>query len=141
MTKTYTDVDPLILKALPNPVKEAYEIRNEIPEFSFMGAAGQPDYGQIRLWFYPDKKIIELKSLKFYITHYRDIRISYERVINCIYDDLMAAYEPHRLRLEINFRPRGGISSHLVIDSDWDVRGGSDKLWQSHSKANLTETI
>lgn len=141
MTKTYTDVDPLILKSLPNPVKEAYEIRNEIPEFSFMGAAGQPDYGQIRLWFYPDQKIIELKSLKFYITHYRDIRISYERVINCIYEDLMATYEPHRLRVEINFRPRGGISSHLVIDSDWAVRGGSDNLWRSHSKANLTEVI
>ena len=66
MTKTYRDVDPLILESLPNPVRAAYEIRNEIPEFSFMGAADQPDYGQIRLWFYPDKKIIELKSLKFY---------------------------------------------------------------------------
>ena len=58
-----------------------------------------------------------------------------------IYEDLMATYEPHRLRIEINFRPRGGISSHLVIDSDWAVRGGSDNLWQSQSKANLTEVI
>jgi 7-cyano-7-deazaguanine reductase len=141
MTKTYKDVDSTILESLPNPSKEGYECRMDIPEFSFMGAANQPDYGVIRLWFYPDKKIIELKSLKFYITHYRDIRISYERVINCIYDDLMKVYEPHRLRVEISFRPRGGISSSLVIDSDWAVRGGSDKLWQSHSKVNITETL
>lgn len=141
MVKTFKDVDSGILDSLPNPTKEGYECRMDIPEFSFMGAANQPDYGQIRLWFYPKDKIIELKSLKFYITHYRDIRISYERVVNSIYDDLMKVYEPHRLRIEIDFRPRGGISSSVVIDSDWSVRGGSDQLWQSHSKASITEKI
>jgi 7-cyano-7-deazaguanine reductase len=141
MNKTYKNIDSSILKSLPNPSKEAYECRMDIPEFSFMGAAGQPDYGFIRLWFYPKDKIIELKSLKFYITHYREIHISYERVINCIYDNLMNVYDPHRLRVEISFRPRGGISSSCVIDSDWAVRGGSDKLWQSHSKTAITETL
>jgi len=129
---TYKDIKSDLLKSLPNPSKEGYEVRLEIPEFTFLGAHGQPDFGHIRIWFYSDKKIIELKSLKFYITHYRDILTSYERAINCIYNDLMKVYEPFRLRIEMSFRPRGGISSHLTIDSDWGCRGGSDKLWQNH---------
>jgi len=139
-TKTYKDRDPTILKTLPDPAKEGYETRIDIPEFTFLGAHGQPDFGHIRIWFYSDKKIIELKSLKLYVVHLRDILLSYERAINCIYDDLMTVYEPGRLRLEINFRPRGGISSHLTIDSDWKCRGGSDKLWQAHQSRPLPNT-
>jgi len=134
--KTYKDRDSNILQSLPNPVVAEYESRIDVPEFTFLGAHGQPDFGHITIWFYAHKKIIELKSLKMYVVHYRDILISYERAINCIYDDLMDVYEPTRLRLEIGFRPRGGISSHLVIDSDWKCRGGTDTLWQSHGTSH-----
>ena len=129
---TYKDIDSSILKSLPNPEQEGYENRLEIPEFTFLGVGKQPDFGYIRLWFYAEKKVIELKSLKEYLFQYRDMVISYERAINCIYKDLVKVYEPFRLRIEISFRPRGGISSHLTIDSDWGCRGGSDKLWQEH---------
>jgi 7-cyano-7-deazaguanine reductase len=44
-----------------------------------------------------------------------------------IFDDLMAAYEPDRLRIVMVFNPRGGISSKLTIDSDWKTRGGDEK--------------
>jgi len=139
-TKTYKDRDRTILKSLPDPAKSGYETRIEIPEFTFMGAHGQPDFGHVRIWFYSDKKIIELKSLKLYIVHLRNILLSYERAINCMYDDLMEVYEPERLRLEISFRPRGGISSHLAIDSDWKCRGGTDKLWQAHNPVPIPNT-
>ena len=48
------------------------------------------------------------------------------------FEHIKEIYEPVRVRIEIGFRPRGGISSKLVVDSDWGHLGGTDKLWQSH---------
>lgn len=78
--------------------------------------------------FYPKNKIIELKSLKHYSYHLRDIVVSYERLINIIYDQMMEVYEPERLRITMICNPRGGISSKLTIDSDWSARGGQEKF-------------
>lgn len=72
--------------------------------------------------------MIELKSLKQYIFQLRNIVASYERLINIIYDDLQAAYEPSRMRLVMICNPRGGISSKLTIDSDWKIRGGNENF-------------
>ena len=125
--KTYKDIDSRILKSIPNPSKEAYEIKIKIPECTFLGVQEQPDFANINIAFYPKNKIIELKSLKYYIYHLRDIVVSYERLINIIYDDLMREYEPDRLRIVMICSPRGGISSKLTIDSDWKARGGEEK--------------
>lgn len=125
--KLYKEIDQSILKAIPNPTKEAYEIKIKIPEFTFLGVQEQPDFANVYLTFYPKDKIIELKSLKQYVFHLRDIVVSYERLINIFYDHLMAVYEPDRLRIVMNCNPRGGISSRLTIDSDWAIRGGAEK--------------
>lgn len=124
--KTYKDIDRSILKGIPNPTDQAYEIKIKIPEFTFLGVKEQPDFAVIYLTFYPGKKVIELKSLKQYIFQLRNIVASYERLINIIYDDLQAAYEPSRMRLVMICNPRGGISSKLTIDSDWKIRGGKE---------------
>ncbi|QEC40428.1 MULTISPECIES: preQ(1) synthase [Chitinophagaceae] len=124
--KTYKDIDRTILKGIPNPTDQAYEIKIKIPEFTFLGVKEQPDFAVIYLTFYPGKKVIELKSLKQYIFQLRNIVASYERLINIIYDDLQAAYEPARMRLVMICNPRGGISSKLTIDSDWKIRGGKE---------------
>jgi 7-cyano-7-deazaguanine reductase len=125
--KLYDQIDKSILKSIPNPSKEAYEIKIKIPEFTFLGVKEQPDFANVYLTLYPKKKIIELKSLKLYVFHLRDITVSYERLINIFYDHLMEVYEPDRLRIVMNCNPRGGISSRLTIDSDWSVRGGEEK--------------
>ena len=39
----------------------------------------------------------------------------------------MEVYKPDRLRLVLKSNPRGGISSRLVVDSDWSARGGKEK--------------
>ena len=72
--------------------------------------------------------MIELKSLKLYVYQLREIIVSYERLINIIYNDLMEVYEPERLRIVMICNPRGGISSKLTIDSDWKARGGKEKF-------------
>lgn len=125
--KTYKDIDAGILKSIPNPSKGAYEIKIKIPECTFLGVQEQPDFATIYLSFYPKDKIIELKSLKHYTYQLRDIIVSYERLINIVYEHLMQIYEPDRLRIVMICNPRGGISSKLTIDSDWKARGGEEK--------------
>ncbi len=125
--KTYKEIDSSLLKSIPNPSKGAYEIKIKIPECTFLGVQEQPDFATIYLSFYPKDKIIELKSLKHYTYQLRDIVVSYERLVNIIYDDLMRVYAPDRLRIVMICNPRGGISSKLTIDSDWKERGGEEK--------------
>lgn len=126
--KTYKDIDKSILKALPNPSPEAYEIKIKIPEMTFLGVQHQPDFGTIYLTVYPRKYVIELKAMKQYVYQLRDIVVSYERLINIVYDHLMDVFKPERLRIMMICNPRGGISSKLTIDSDWKVRGGKERF-------------
>jgi len=138
--KTFWDIDSTILRTIPNPTNEAYEIRIKIPEFTFLGVKEQPDFAVLYLTFYPGKKVIELKSLKRYVYQLRDIVVSYERLVNIFYNDLMKAYDPERLRLVMVCNPRGGISSKLTIDSDWKVRGGNERFndWKVKDEWNIT---
>lgn len=125
--KTFQNIDKSILRTLPNPTGEAYEIKIKIPELTFLGVNEQPDFAVVYITFYAGKKIIELKSLKLYVYQLRNITVSYERLINVLCDHLVEVYAPDRLRIVVIFNPRGGISSKLTIDSDWGVRGGDEK--------------
>ena len=120
--------DPSILKKIPNPSKKGYEIKIKNPEITFLGVKNQPDFATAFITFYPGDTIIELRSLKLYFQNFRTVVISYERLINVIYNDLMSVYRPRRLRIVMTLSPRGGISSRLTIDSDWAVRGGKEKF-------------
>lgn len=119
--------DSTILKTIGNPSESGYEIKVKSPEVTFLGVKDQPDFAELYVTMYPNSKVIELKSLKIYLQQFRSKIISYERLINVIYDDLVSVYEPDRLRLIMIFNPRGGISSKLTIDSDWSTRGGAEK--------------
>jgi 7-cyano-7-deazaguanine reductase len=130
-SKLWNSIDGNILKSLPNAAK-GYEQRISIPEFTFLGVHDQPDFGNITIWYYGNTKTIELKSLKEYLFQYRDTVISYERCLDVLYKHLKEAYEPDRIRIEIEFRPRGGISSKMTVDSDWGHLGGTDQYWQYH---------
>jgi len=140
MTLTYADIDTTILKSLPNPSSEfcgAYEMKIKIPECTFLGVKNQPDFATLYMTFYPQNFVIELKSLKEYIFQFRNIVISYERFSNEVYEDIMLFYQPVRYRQVAIFNPRGGISSKIVIDSDWAVRGGKELF--SDWKANVKD--
>lgn len=126
MSKSWSD--NLILKSIPNPTNDAYEIKVKNPEVTFEGVRGQPDFASVYITMYPSDSVIELKSLKAYFFQFRSKILSYERLINVVYDDLVSVYKPERLRVVMTFNARGGISSKLTIDSDWKVRGGSEKF-------------
>ena len=89
-----------------------YTITITCPEFtSVCPKTGNPDFGTIRIEYIPDKKCIELKSLKIYLFGYRNQGIFYEMVTNKILDDLVAACEPLWMKVEGDFNPRGGITT------------------------------
>lgn len=120
--------DKSMLKAMPNPDNSAYENRIKGSEITFLGVDGQPDFAIVYIDFYAKEKVIELKSLKKYFYQYRDMIISYERLINIIYNHLLEFYSPARLRISMEFNVRGGFSSKLTIDSDWAIRGGKEEF-------------
>ncbi|MDP3283164.1 MAG: preQ(1) synthase [Desulfobacterales bacterium] len=95
--------------------KRDIDIEIEQPEFtSVCPMTGLPDFGCIIIRYVPDKKIIELKSLKYYLLQYRNVGIFYEHVVNRILDDLAAALKPKRMEVTGEFTARGGITTRAV---------------------------
>jgi len=89
-----------------------YKIQITCPEFtSVCPKTGLPDFGTIRIEYIPDRKCIELKSLKYYLFEYRNQGIFYESVTNKILDDLVEACDPIWMKVEGDFTARGGIST------------------------------
>ena len=117
----YTIEKPDIVKAdLLDPIDYAYKGHRDIvitihqPEFtSVCPMTGLPDFGTICIRYMPDRTIIELKSLKFYLLQYRNVGIFYEHVVNRILDDLVAALSPKWMEVEGRFTSRGGITSEV----------------------------
>jgi 7-cyano-7-deazaguanine reductase len=101
-----------------------YLVQHTCPEFtSVCPKTGQPDFGTIRVSYVPDRRCVELKSLKLYLQSYRSKGIFYEDVVNVILDDLVSAMRPRRLTVEGDFSVRGGISSVVTASYEAPVRG------------------
>ncbi|TRZ52836.1 NADPH-dependent 7-cyano-7-deazaguanine reductase QueF [bacterium] len=95
--------------------KRDIDIEIEQPEFtSVCPMTGLPDFGCIIIRYVPDKKIIELKSLKYYLLQYRNVGIFYEHVVNRILDDLAAVLKPKRMEITGEFTARGGITTTVT---------------------------
>ncbi len=87
------------------------------PEFtSLCPMTGLPDFGCITVKYRPGEKIIELKSLKFYLLQYRNVGIFYEHVVNRILDDLVAKLGPKWMEVTGDFTSRGGITTQTSVE-------------------------
>lgn len=107
-----------ILETFPNPRAEIdYTIRMAIPEFTCLcPKTGQPDFATLELEYVPDKRCVELKSLKLYVWSFRDRGAFHEAVTNEIVDALAAATDPRYMRLTAKFNVRGGIYTTVVAE-------------------------
>ena len=108
---------------LLDPIDYAYQGHRDIviaikqPEFtSVCPMTGLPDFGTITIRYMPDRKIIELKSLKFYLLQYRNVGIFYEHLVNRILDDLVATLNPKWMAVQGTFTSRGGITSDVTAE-------------------------
>jgi 7-cyano-7-deazaguanine reductase len=89
-----------------------YEIVIDIPEFtSVCPRTGLPDFGVIIIRYMPDKNCLELKSLKEYMTAYRNLGIFQENVVNRVLEDVVRWAKPVWAVVKGEFRPRGGIGT------------------------------
>lgn len=121
------------IETFPNPEPERdYTIRMRLPEFTCLcPRTGQPDFATLHLAYVPDRRCIELKSLKLYIWSYRDEGAFHEVVTNRILDDLAAAAEPRFMRLTAEFNVRGGIHTTVVAEHrapGWEPPAAADPL-------------
>ena len=103
-----------------DPIDYAYAGKRDIeivikqPEYtSVCPMTGLPDYGCITVTYRPNQKIIELKSLKYYLLQYRNVGIFYEHVVNRILDDLVSVLEPKRMEVAGDFTARGGMTARI----------------------------
>ena len=102
--------------ANPCPGRD-YRIHMQIPEFTCLcPMTGQPDFATLFLDYVPDRKCVELKSLKLYVWSFRNEGAFHEAVTNRILDDLVKAVAPRYMRLTARFFVRGGIFSTIVAE-------------------------
>lgn len=106
------------VETFANPAPQAdYTIRMRIPEFTCLcPLTGQPDFATLELAYVPDRRCVELKSLKLYIWSFRDRGVFHEAVTNEIADHLVQTLSPRYLRLGARFKVRGGIATRVVVE-------------------------
>lgn len=99
------------LETFPNRYPQRdYWIRFESHDFtSLCPVTGQPDFARITIDYVPDAICIETKSLKFYLSSFRNTRSFNEEVVNRILEDLVSACSPRHLWVHGAFASRGGI--------------------------------
>ena len=84
----------------------------EMPEFTAVCPFSDfPDFATIRLEYVPNKRCVELKSLKLYINSFRQVKIFHEHVINVILEDFVRACDPLSVEIEGDFNIRGNIKT------------------------------
>ena len=100
------------LEAIPNNnVDKNYFVRLTSDEFTCVcPVTHQPDFATIKINYIPDKKLVESKSLKLYLTSFRNHGIFHEDAVNRIADDLIKILQPRYIEVEGLFSKRGGIS-------------------------------
>lgn len=121
---------PKVLETFPNPYPgRDYEIVMTCPEFTSLCPVGgiesdarelealeggAPDFGTITITYVPNRKCVELKSLKLYLWSYRNDGVFYERAVNQILDDLAKVVKPRHMAVVGDFNLRGGIKSVIT---------------------------
>ena len=110
--------DPYILEAFENRHQERdYWVQFNCPEFTTLcPITGQPDFGEIKILYIPDRGMVESKSLKLYLFSFRNHGDFHEDVVNIILNDLVRLLDPRYIEVVGLFVPRGGISIHPYVN-------------------------
>jgi len=107
------------LERVPNPHKGTHYIaRFTAPEFtSLCPVTGQPDFAHLVIDYLPGDFLVESKSLKLYLTSFRNHGAFHEDCTIRIGKDLVALLKPIWFRIGGYWYPRGGIP----IDVFWQT--------------------
>jgi 7-cyano-7-deazaguanine reductase len=119
--------DEAALDRVPNPHPDViYVARFTQPEFtSLCPVTGQPDFAHLVIDYVPDKYLVESKSLKLYLTSFRNHGAFHEACTIRIAEDLVAALAPRWLRIGGYWYPRGGMPIDVFYQTGEPPQG----LW------------
>lgn len=108
-------VDLAVLETFPYEGPDQ-EIVTETKEFSAVCPySGLPDFATLTVTYVPGASCIELKSLKYYVTSYRNVGIFQEHATAKIAQDLFAALKPKRLSVRTVYNVRGGFDTVCTV--------------------------
>ncbi len=119
--------DEAQLDRVENPHPDVdYVARFTQPEFtSLCPVTGQPDFAHLTIDYVPDKYLVESKSLKLYLTSFRNHGAFHEACTIRIAKDLVATLSPRWLRIGGYWYPRGG----MPIDVFYQTGEPPKNLW------------
>ena len=111
-TEYKDDYAPEVLETFTNQHPENdYWVRFNCPEFTTLcPITGQPDFGELRIAYIPDERMVESKSLKLYLFSFRNHGGFHEDCVNVVMKDLIRLMNPKYIEVTGLFVPRGGIS-------------------------------
>ena len=118
-TDTPTSPDQAILECVPNPHPDTlYLARFTVPEFtSLCPVTGQPDFAQLVIDYIPGELLVESKSLKLYLSSFRNHGAFHEGCTIEIAKRLEKVLSPIWLRIGGYWYPRGGIPIDVFYQS------------------------
>jgi 7-cyano-7-deazaguanine reductase len=110
------DIDPTILETIPYEYprsKIAVELAND--EFTCVCPySGLPDFAHLLIIYVPRRRLIELKSLKYYLYSFRNVKVYNEHAVNKILLDLKKVLTPREITVKAEFTSRGGIKNTVT---------------------------
>ena len=111
--------DQARLDAVPNPHPDQnYVTRFVAPEFtSLCPVTGQPDFAHLVIDYVPDQSLVESKSLKLYLSSFRNHGAFHEDCTVAIGKRIVEAIEPRWLRIGGYWYPRGGMPIDVFYQS------------------------
>ena len=116
-TENEEAIDTKVLETLDFVNKDNELIKCETSEFSAVCPfSGLPDIGRVVVEYVPTDKIVELKSLKYYFTSFRNVGIYQERATQRIFDDLFDLLEPKWMKITVTYNTRGGVDVTTTIE-------------------------
>lgn len=109
-----------LLETIENKNKgKKYVCEHVFPELTALcPTTALPDFYTITILYEPNEKLVELKSLKFYFSEYRNAKVYHEELANDILADFVKIVDPNWVFIELKVNVRGGISS--TISRFWD---------------------
>jgi 7-cyano-7-deazaguanine reductase len=94
----------------------AQQIETETDEFTAVCPySGLPDFARLTISYVPTTRCVELKSLKYYITSFRNVGIFQEHATARIAEDLFRLLAPRQLSVRTLYNVRGGFETTCTV--------------------------
>jgi 7-cyano-7-deazaguanine reductase len=118
-TRAPASPEEAVLESVPNPEPGVlYLVRFTCPEFtSQCPITGQPDFAHLVIDYAPEALLVESKSLKLFLTSFRNHGAFHEACTVGIARRLEAAIAPRWLRIGGYWYPRGGMPIDVFYQS------------------------